>query len=63
MNHLFDALANAELSLFGILGEPFESLATSSYGTTGSYGTGAAAQDRAEPAFEFSEAHYRQAAG
>jgi hypothetical protein len=57
MNGFFDALANAELSLFGILGEPYEYLSVRS---------GDAAQEaawNAAPAFDFDESHYRQAAG
>jgi hypothetical protein len=57
MNGFLDALANAELSLFGILAEPYEPLSS----RVGDAAEGA--QRDAAPAFDFDESHYRQAAG
>jgi hypothetical protein len=57
MNGFLDALANAELSLLGILGEPY------GYLSVHAGAAGEETQRDAAPAFEFDESHYRQAAG
>lgn len=54
MDGFFDALANAELSLFGILPEPADYSASRKDN---------AAEPDDEPPFVFDDAHYRQAAG
>jgi hypothetical protein len=57
MNDFFDALANAELSLFGILAQPYDPAA----GVSGDSKLNA--ERDAVPAIAFDEAHYRVAAG
>jgi hypothetical protein len=57
MNDFFDALANAELSLFGILGHPYDAVAVAAGDSKLN------AERDSVPAIAFDEAHYRLAAG
>lgn len=57
MNDFFDALANAELSLFGILGDPYDPVADAAGDNKLN------AERDAVPAIAFDDTHYRVAAG